>query len=42
MEMSDLYQKMYHRRFNNDVEFRKRMYQVLCANFLGPVFTRAQ
>lgn len=33
MEMSDLYQKMYHRRFNNDVEFRKRMYQVLCANF---------
>ena len=31
--MSDLYQKMYRRRFGKDVEFRQKMYQVLCADF---------
>jgi ubiquinone/menaquinone biosynthesis C-methylase UbiE len=33
MEVSDLYQEIYRRRFGKDVEFRKRMYQVLCADF---------
>ena len=31
--MSDLYQKMYRRRFGKDVKFRQKMYQVLCADF---------
>jgi len=31
--MSELYQKMYRRRFGKDVEFRKKIYQVLCADF---------
>ena len=31
--MSDLYQKMYRRRFGKDVGFRQKMYQVLCADF---------
>lgn len=33
METSDLYQEMYRRRFGKDIEFRKKMYQVLCAEF---------
>ena len=32
-ENSDLYQEMYRRRFGKDVEFRQKMYQVLCADF---------
>lgn len=31
--MSELYQKMYRRRFGKDVEFRQKMYQVLCTDF---------
>lgn len=33
MEKSDLYQEMYRRRFDKDIEFRQKMYQVLCAEF---------
>ena len=33
METSDLYQVMYRRRFGKDVEFRQKMYKVLCVNF---------
>ena len=33
MEKSDLYQEMYRRRFGKDTDFRKKMYQVLCAEF---------
>lgn len=32
-DVSDLYQKTYRRRFGNDIEIRKKMYQVLCADF---------
>lgn len=31
--MSDLYKGMYRRRFGKDIEFRKRLYQVLCTDF---------
>ena len=33
MEKSDLYQEMYRRRFSKDIEFRNKMYQVLCTEF---------
>jgi len=33
MEISDFYQEIYRRRFSKEVEFRQRMYQVLCSEF---------
>ena len=33
MDIGDLYQEMYRRRFSKDIEFRQKMYQVLCTEF---------